>query len=110
MVGKGDLTVMISMPFLIGLKQNEVKNELHYNSLNVGQEYFLDDTDTTHARVYKTDPETLTEEMLYLGQPVNIWYRSDELIDFEEYMLQFHPDTIAARAAKAQLNEMEDEF
>ncbi len=110
MVGKGDLTVMIPMPFLIGLKQNEVKNELHYNSLNVGQEYFLDDTDTTHARVYKTDPETLTEEMLYLGQPVNIWYRSDELIDFEEYMLQFHPDTIAARAAKAQLNEMEDEF
>ena len=109
-VGKGEMTVMVPMPFLIGLKQSEAGKELHYNSLNIGKEYFLDGSDTSHARVYKTDPETLTEDMLYLGQPVNIWYRSDELIDFDEYVIQFHPDTIAARAAKAQFNELENEF
>ena len=68
---------MVPMPFLIALKQSEVRKKLHLGSLNVGREYFLDDVDTSHARVYKTDPETLTEELLYMGQPVNIWYRSD---------------------------------
>lgn len=93
-LGKGDFTVMIPMPFLIAMKQADVRKKLHYYSLNVGREYYLDDDDTAHARVYKTDPETLTEDMLMLGQPVNIWYRSDELIDFQEYLMQFEPDTI----------------
>lgn len=109
-LGKGDITVMVPMPFLIALKKDEVRKRLHYNSLNVGIEYFLDDVDTSHARVYKTDPETLTEDMLYMGQPVNIWYRSDELIDFQEYLMQFDPDTIAARAAREQNKFLEDEF
>lgn len=109
-LGKGEMTVMLPMPFLIALKQADVRKKLHMSSLNVGREYFLDDTDTTHARVYKTDPESLTEDMLQLGEKVNIWYRSDELIDFQEYLLQFNPDTIAARAAEMQNNFVEDEF
>lgn len=101
-LGKGDYPVLIPMPFLIGLKPSELRKNLHHNSLNVGKEYFLDDNDTTHARVYKTDPKTLSEDMLILGQPVNIWYRSDELMDFDEYIMQFNPDTIAARNAAQQ--------
>jgi len=93
-LGKGDFTVMIPMPFLIGLKQMEARNLLHHYSLNVGMQYFLDDSDTAHARVYKTDPETLTEDMLALGQSVNVWYRSDELIDFNEYIMELKSDTI----------------
>ncbi len=109
-LGKGEMTVMVPMPFLIALKQSDVRKKLHLSSLNVGREYFLDDVDTTHARVYKTDPETLTEELLYLGQPVNIWYRSDELIDFKEYLLQFNPDSIAANPDKYENNIIKDEF
>jgi len=109
-IGKGEMTVMVPMPFLISLKQADVRKKLHMSSLNVGIEYFLDDSDTTHARVYRTDPQTLTEDMLQLGQKVNIWYRSDELIDFQEYLLLFNPDTIAARAAEMQNNLVEDEF
>ena len=113
-LGKGDYPVLIPMPFLIGLKPKELRKKLHHNSLNVGKEYFMDDNDTTHARVYKTDPETMSKDMLILGQPVNIWYRSDELIDFNEYLLQFNPDTIAARnAAKSIETKMiieADEF
>lgn len=109
-LGKGEMVVMVPMPFLIGLKQNDVRMKLHMSSLNVGREYFLDDNDTTHARVYRTDPETLTDDMLSLGQKVNIWYRSDELIDFDEYLLLFNPDTIAARAAEMQKKLLENEF
>jgi beta-lactam-binding protein with PASTA domain len=112
-LGKGEMTVMVPMPFLIGLKKQEATDKLHYNSLNIGQEYYMDNSDTAHARVYKTDPETMTEDLLFMGQPVNIWYRSDELIDFDEYLLQFNPDTIAARAAReAELlnNENNEEF
>ncbi len=109
-LGKGEMTVMVPMPFLIALKQSDVRMKLHLSSLNVGREYFLDDVDTSHARVYKTDPETLTEELLYMGQPVNIWYRSDELIDFQEYLLQFDPDSIAVNPDKYENNNIEDEF
>lgn len=109
-LGKGEMTVMVPMPFLIAKKQAEARKKLHLSSLNVGREYFMDDVDTAHARVYKTDPETLTDEMLFLGQPVNIWYRSDELIDFQEYLFQFNPDTIAARSMKYENNIIEDEF
>ncbi len=103
-LGKGDFPVMIPMPFLIALKQSSVRNILHHYSLNVGSQYFLDDNDTAHARVYKTDPETLSEDMLSLGQSVNIWYRSDELIDFQEYLLQFEPDTIFEDTDDSQID------
>jgi len=109
-VGKGDFTAMVPMPFLIALNQMEARKKLHYNSLNVGREYFLDDNDLLHARVYKTDPETLTEDMLMLGQPVNIWYRSDELIDFQEYLKEFDPDTLTENFDDVQNKLFEDEF
>lgn len=109
-LGKGDYPVRVPLPFLIALKKSEARKKLHYNSLNVGREYYLDDDDTTHARVYKTDPETLTEDMLILGQPVNIWYRSDELIDFQEYLKEFEPDTISPNPDDIQKNLIEDEY
>jgi len=109
-VGKGDFTAMVPMPFLIALNQMEARKKLHYNSLNVGREYFLDDNDLLYARVYKTDPETLTEDMLMLGQPVNIWYRSDELIDFQEYLKEFDPDTLTENFDDVQNKLFEDEF
>ena len=109
-LGKGDFPVRVPLPFLIALTQSEVKKKLHYSSLNVGREYFLDDDDVTHARVYKTDPETLTEDMLIMGQRVNIWYRSDELIDFQDYLKQFDPDTIFGNHDDVQNKLIEDEF
>lgn len=109
-LGKGDFTVMIPMPFLIGLKQTEARNLLHHYSLNIGKQYFLDDTDTAHARVYKTDPEVLSEKMLTLGQPVNVWYRSDELINFNEYILELKSDTIPQNIEDKQNEFEENEF
>ena len=109
-VGKGEFEVLVPMPFLIALTQSEVRNKLHYYSLNVGREYFMDDENIEHARVYKTDPKTLTEDMLILGQPVNIWYRSDELIDFQEYLKEFEPDTLYNDSDDSQNKLIKNEF
>jgi hypothetical protein len=67
---------------------------LHYAYLNVGKEYFLDGDDTTHARVYKTEPSPLDETMLELGGTVDIWYRSDERFDFNNYLKQYIKDSL----------------
>lgn len=92
-VGKGDMNTSVALPMLIGMKKEKVINELHHAYLNIGREYYIDITDTADARVYKTDPHPLTTDMLYLGQRVNIWYRSDQNFDFESYIKQFMPDS-----------------
>jgi beta-lactam-binding protein with PASTA domain len=95
-VGKGDVRATVSMPMLIGKPREKVKQELHYAYLNLGNEYFIDVTDSSQARVYKTDPEPFTDDVLQLGQKVDIWYRSDENFNFDEYLKQYLSDTIAA--------------
>lgn len=95
-VGKGDVKAGITMPFLLGDKREDVKQKLHYAYLNLGNEYFIDVTDSSQARVYRTDPEPLNDDVLQLGQKVDIWYRSDENFNFDEYLKQYLSDTIAA--------------
>lgn len=93
-MGKGDALIKVPMPMLIGLTKNEANALLHYNSLNVGQEYFLENFDPIHSRVFKTDPPAITEQMLVMGEKVNLWYRSDEFFNFEEYKKQFQIDSL----------------
>ncbi len=92
-VGKGKMKVKVHLPFLISIKPNQVGKKLHYASLNKGKEYFLDDDDTTHARVYKTEPNIQDIKLVDIGKEIDIWYRSEEHFDFDEYLLQFAPDT-----------------
>lgn len=93
-VGKGKMEVKVHLPLLIAKKSNEVLKALHYASLNKGREYFLDGNDTTHARVYKTEPDILKTKLVDLGQKINVWYRSDEQFNFDEYLLKFTADTL----------------
>lgn len=94
-VGMGDMATKVPVPLLIAKKQNEAKKELMFAYLNVGKEYFLDGEDTSTARVYKTEPAPLTEEMLSLGSKVDLWYRSDENFNFKTYLDQFLRDSLA---------------
>ncbi len=93
-VGKGNNPLPVPLPFLIGEKVKQAHHALHYASLNVGKEYFLDGNDTTHARVYKTEPAYRSRTLLELGSPVDIWYRSDENFDFKQYIQEMLSDTI----------------
>jgi beta-lactam-binding protein with PASTA domain len=92
-VGKGDHPTPVPLPFLIGKKIKAAHHALHYGSLNVGNEYFLDGNDTVHARVFKTEPAYLTHSLLEMGSPVDIWYRSDENFDFKSYIQQMLSDS-----------------
>ena len=94
-IGKGDLKITVPIPILIAKKKAEVKRALNFAYLNVGREYYLDGDDTTHARAYKTKPSPFEDSELEPGETVDIWYRSDEHFDFENYLEQFVKDSIA---------------
>jgi eukaryotic-like serine/threonine-protein kinase len=93
-VGEGDNKTSVPVPVLIAKKRKGAIKELHYAYLNLGKEYYLDGNDTTHARVYKTKPRPLQDQMLDLGEKVDIWYRSDENFDFDNYLKQFVLDSL----------------
>ena len=94
-IGRGRSEAKVPLPLLIAMTPAQSKRTLHFASLNLGREYYLDGNDQEHARVYKTKPEALTKDMLKLGQKVDVWYRSDEQFDFKSYLEQFKQDTVA---------------
>ena len=94
-VGKGDMKVYVSVPFIIGKSSKEVAHDLHYASLNLGSETYLDD-DIENAKVFRTKPSFSTDEKLDLGTVVSVWYRSDKTFDFDSYIHEMLGDTISA--------------
>lgn len=93
-LGSGMGNGKIPMPFLIGLKQSEAKRILTKYSLTIGTEIFEDGRDTTHARVYRQNPAFSHEIYLNPGDIVDVWYRSDEEIDFDEYIEKYKNDSV----------------
>ncbi len=108
-VGNGDNETGIKMPFLIGKKPEEARYRLHEASLNIGEEYFLDGNDTAHARVFKTEPDFKKDGELPLGTQVNLWYRSDELFDFDNYIKELLTDTTASDTTNIKTEHEIDE-
>jgi eukaryotic-like serine/threonine-protein kinase len=94
-VGKGTTSISVAIPMLIGKRMIEAEKSIHYAYLNVGNEYFMDGRDTASARVYKTEPQPLTKNTFPLGQKVDIWYRSENLFDFDTYLKNYEIDTLA---------------
>jgi beta-lactam-binding protein with PASTA domain len=94
-VGKGEMEVHVPLPFLIGKTPDQARHEIHYASLNIGKEVFMDE-DRTYAKVYRTEPEQLSDVKLNLGDTINIWYRSSRDFDFESYINEILGDTVSA--------------
>lgn len=93
-LGKGDMTVFIPMPFIIGKSPAIALRQLHYASLNLGSEVYMDD-DIANAKVYRTEPAFDKDKKLNLGEVINVWYRSDKTFDFENYIHEVLGDTIS---------------
>lgn len=108
-LGKGETLSKVSLPMLIGLTREEAKASIYYNSLNIGQEYFQESFNPAHSRVYKTDPSVLSGELLDLGAKVNLWYRSDEFFNFDEYIKQFEVDSLRSDTIVVNRYLIEDE-
>ncbi|MDP2722258.1 MAG: PASTA domain-containing protein [Bacteroidales bacterium] len=108
-LGKGDAVTKIPLPFLVGLTTEQAHALLHYHSFNVGKEYYREGFDPVHSKVYKTNPDILSRQLLVLGEKVDLWYRSDELINFEEYVRQFKVDSLRKDSIDYRNFEIENE-
>jgi eukaryotic-like serine/threonine-protein kinase len=87
-LGDGAADTRVYVPLLIGKTRDEAIQLLNSSSLNVGQEFYLDE-ETTNVRVYRQSPNvTDRRERLEMGSTVDIYYRSDSIFDFDEYLTE----------------------
>ena len=93
-IGTGERNYRIPVPFLIGLTREEAIYELNIASFNLGNEFFMDSLRDEYARVFMQDPLWDSEVSYFPGDSVHLWYKSDTAFDFENYMLQFLPDSL----------------
>ncbi|MBG0782266.1 MAG: PASTA domain-containing protein [Bacteroidales bacterium] len=82
------------MPFLTGMLPAQVKPALLKAGLNTGNFYFLDQ-DTATSRVFRTSPSSLPGSYAPLGKAVDVWFRSEKIIDYEDLILQMQSDSIS---------------
>jgi beta-lactam-binding protein with PASTA domain len=94
-VGSGDRTYEIPVPFLIGKTREEAIYSINTASFNLGHEIYLDSiVDEEHSKVYMQDPRWDTKLSYYPGDSIHLWYRSDDSVDFELYLQTFLPDSL----------------
>lgn len=93
-VGSGDKNYKIPVPFLIGLTREEAIYALNTASFNLGNEFYMDTVIDEYSRVFMQEPMEDSEISFFPGDSVHLWYRSDTAFNFEEYMIQFLPDSL----------------
>ncbi len=85
--GLGDNVVLV--PVLVGKTRTDAIAALHASSLNVGNEFFLDEDVEDHSGdlVFEQHPNSLTrKEYLQAGSSVDLYFRSPDVFDFETYL------------------------
>ncbi|MEI6696165.1 MAG: PASTA domain-containing protein [Bacteroidota bacterium] len=94
-LGQGTGGDKMQIPFLLGKKQSEVMKILRASSLNIGNEVFEDGKDTIHARVFRQSPAFGSGKTINMGQNIDIWYRSDKKVKFNELIRNYKYDSTA---------------
>ncbi len=94
-VGQGMGSDKIPVPFLLGKKQSEALKIIRASALNVGAEVFEDVKDTVHARVYKQRPAHGPNQYVKMGQTIDLWYRSDKKVNFDDLIRNYKFDSTA---------------
>jgi beta-lactam-binding protein with PASTA domain len=79
------------VPYVVGLTRDDARGSLQMASLNAGQEHYLDRVDPLHSRVYRQYPQW--NEVLYPGDSVTLYFRSDLTFDFDALLQSTNPDT-----------------
>jgi eukaryotic-like serine/threonine-protein kinase len=93
-IGSGERRYWIPIPFLIGKTREEAILELNMASFNLGVEFYIDTVEIGQMRVYLQEPMWDSELPFHPGDSIHLWYRSDELFDFEEYLNTFRNDSL----------------
>ena len=100
--GNGEKT---TLPFLVGMRPNQVKVALQRASLNLGNMYYPD-KDSVSARVFRTEPATLPGIEVEPGTKIDIWFRSDKNIDFEALIIQMQTSNISKDSLQQIINNL----
>jgi len=95
-IGSGEGEYQLTIPFLIGKTREEAIYYLNAASFNLGKEVYTDSIMDQTARVYMQEPKWNSTLPYYPGDSIHLWYKSDELFDFEEYVKNIAIDTIPA--------------
>ncbi len=98
-LGQGTGGDLISIPFLLGKKQSEVMKILRASSLNIGSEIFEDGKDTIHSRVYRQSPAYGSGKPVSMGQTIDIWYRSDKKVNFNDLIKNYKYDSTLSESS-----------
>ncbi len=96
-LGEGLKHEKTKVPFLLGMTREEAIKNLKESSLNIGSEIFKNIDDTANARVYKQKPACYKNNYLYLGQSIDLWYKSNKKFDFKTFIEQHKPDTVSLK-------------
>lgn len=87
-LGEGLGENVTQVPLVIGMPREEAVRSLNSAALNIGEETYMDDNEE-NIKVYLQEPDPLDKEQyLEAGSTVNLYYRSAEEFDFEEYLEQ----------------------
>lgn len=93
-IGKGMRDTDVPMPFLIGQNPGEARDRIYKSSLNIGTQFYEGITDTSFARVYRTNPHWEEDLEVEIGSYVDIWYRSALKINFDSLIQTMRTDTL----------------
>jgi len=93
-VGSGERQYKIPIPFLIGKTREEAIYDLNIASFNLGNEFYMDSIMDETARVFMQEPMWETEIPYFPGDSVHLWYKSEDSLDFDEYLKTFLPDSL----------------
>jgi eukaryotic-like serine/threonine-protein kinase len=84
-LGTGEGSSHVTVPLVIGKTREEAIAIINSSSLNIGQEIYLDDSNE-NLRVYEQSPDVLKNKLkVEMGSTVDLYYRSTETFDFDEY-------------------------
>jgi beta-lactam-binding protein with PASTA domain len=110
LIGSGERIYQIPVPFLIGKTREEAIYAINTASYNLGAEFYMDSIMDEHARVYMQEPLWNTDIPGFPGDSIHLWYKSDELFDFETYAKSIETDSLQVDSLNAVEPEEAEEF
>jgi beta-lactam-binding protein with PASTA domain len=93
-IGSGESEYNIKAPFLIGKTRKDAIYIINAASFNLGREVYTDSIMDQSARVFMQEPLWSSDLPFYPGDSIHLWYKSDELFDFEGYLKNLSYDSL----------------
>lgn len=92
-VGNGDGSGGVPVPFLIGKTSEQAHRDIHSLSLNVGREHWNGVSDKAKAVVYRQEPDYTGVNKYPFGTTIELWYIDANDDDIQKMISDFRVDS-----------------